>query len=177
MENQANTKQTIINYGLILGAASIILSAGIYAAGINLMEQPTWVKILSYVIFIVSIIAGIKKYRDLNNNYLTLGQAMKVGIGIALVGGILSAIYTYIFFSFIDPEIITQIMANAEEKMLDQNPDMTEEQIEMGTKVAKMFMSPFALSTMAIIGSLIMGAIISLIGGLILKKEDTSYNL
>ncbi len=177
MENQINAKQTIINYGLLLGVASILLSVGVYASGMDLMKQPFWIKALSYIIFIAAIVMGIKKYRDLNNNFLSLGQAMKVGVGIALIGGLISAIYTYLFFSVIEPDMMNQIMVVAEEKMLEQNPDMSDDQIETALGFSKIFMSPFAMSTMAIIGSLFMGAIISLIGGLILKKEDVSYNL
>jgi len=177
MENQTNLKQTIINYGLILGIASIFLSLGIYASGMDLINQPTWVKVVSYIIFIAAIIMGIIKYKALNNNILSLGQAMKVGVGIALIGGIISAIYTFIFFSFIEPDMITQIATTAEEQMIEQNPEMSDDQIDAAMGITKMFMTPFMITTITIIGSLFMGTIIALIGGLILKKEDTSYNL
>lgn len=177
MENQTNPKQTIINYGLILGVASIFLSLGIYASGMDLINQPTWIKVVSYIIFIAAIIMGMLKFKALNNNFLSLGQAMKIGVGIALIGGLVSAVYTFIFFNFMEPDMITQIAVTAEEQMLEKNPEMSDEQIDTAMGITKMFMTPFMIATMTIIGSLFMGTIIALIGGLILKKEDNSYNL
>ena len=40
MENQANSKNVILNYGLYLGVASILLSLIIYATGNHL--EPHW---------------------------------------------------------------------------------------------------------------------------------------
>ncbi|HNU60527.1 MAG TPA: DUF4199 domain-containing protein, partial [Aquaticitalea sp.] len=58
------------------------------------------------------------------------------------------------------------------EKMMEQNPNMTQEQIDMAMEMGKKFSSPWISVAFGIIGSLFFGLIISLISGLVMKKEN-----
>ncbi len=176
MENQkVSTKPVILNYGLLLGVATVLFSVAIYAVNGMSMERPLWQKVLSIAIMIAAIILGIKKYKEFNNGKLTLGQAMKTGLGISLIGGLIAGIYTYIFFAYVEPEFMTQVMEIAQEKMMEQNPDMPDDQVEMAMSMSRKFSSPTAMLFFSVIGSLIFGAIISVIGGLVMRKEEQVY--
>lgn len=176
MENQKiSSKQVILNYGLILGILAIFSSLIPYVLnGLN-MDPPLWQKLLGWAILIVVIILGIKKFKDFNNGILSLGEAMKIGLGIALIGALITAIYIFMFFNYVEPDFMGQLAVQMEEKMMEQNPDMSEDQIDMAINMTKKFMSPLAMVFFMIIGNLIMGLIISLIGGLIMK-QDESHN-
>jgi hypothetical protein len=176
METQKiNSKSIILNYGLILGIASVLFSVAIYAMDGLPKERPFWQKAISITIMIATIILGIKKFKELNNGYISLGQAMKTGVGIALIGGIISGIYVFIFFSYIESGYLDQVMQTVQEKMLDDNPEMSDEQIEMAMNISRKFSSPTAMLFFSVIGSVILGSIISLVGGLFLKKENQDY--
>ena len=173
MENQQSTssKQVMLNYGLILGVVSVILSVAIYAMG-KIYDQGFGVMAASFVIMAVIIFMGLKNFKEGNNNLLGLGEALKIGLGIALIGAIISVIYNQIFINFIEPDFMDNMMKVSEQKMLEQYPNMTDEQLEGAKAMQEKFSSPLMGAAMGIIGSLLFGFIISLIEGLILKRTE-----
>ena len=55
--------------------------------------------------------------------------------------------------------------------MRADNPEMTQDQIDMARGMSEKMASPLIRSAVQIIGALFLGFIISLIGGLIVKKS------
>lgn len=169
MENQADSKGIIINYGLTLAGISILLSLVIYAMGNHL--EPHWsINALTFVAFIALIILGIKKFKEINGGFLSFGQAVKIGVGIAIISALIGSIYQYLFMTFIEPEFMSQVMELQQQKMLDQG--MSEDQIEATQEWSAKFSSPFMMIAFGIIGSAIGGFIVSAIGGAIMKKSE-----
>ncbi|ARV05213.1 DUF4199 domain-containing protein [Polaribacter sp. SA4-10] len=173
MENQANSKNLIINNGVILGVASVLLSLTLYAMGMHL--DPHWsTSVISGALFIGLIVFGIKKFKEVNGGFLSWGQGVKIGVGIAIVAALIGVIYNYVFMNFIEPEFMSQIMEVQNQKFLDQG--MTEEQIENANEIGKKFQSPGIMAAMGIIGSAIGGFIVSAIAAAIMKKtEEENY--
>ena len=171
MENQkSSATQTMLNYGLILGFVSILMSVGIYAMGM-IYEQGMVVMLVSFVIMAVVIFLGLKNFKT-GNGSLTLGEALKFELGIALISAVIALIYQQIFINFIEPDFMANMMKVGEQKMLEQNPNMTDEQIEMARGMQEKMSGPLVGIAMGIIGSLFFGFIISLIEGLILKSPS-----
>ena len=155
MDNQkASLKKIALNYGLLLGLASIALSVVTYVMGVHL-ERPWWASVIGIIIMAALIVYGLKAFKQDNEGFLSLGEAIKVGLAISVIAGILGAVYNYV----------------TREQMIEQNPTMTEEQMEMGLSITEKFMSPGIMSAMAIIFTLFLGFIISLISGLIMKQN------
>ncbi len=172
MENQQkSTNKTALHFGIILGIVSVLISVIIYALGMA-YDQDWKTGMIGFIAMAIIIFLGIKKYKELNEGYITLGQAIKTGVGIALIGGIISVIYSYLFMNFIEPDFVVNTMAGAEEKMLERNPNLTDEQIEQALSISKKMMSPVIMSAIGIVWSLFLGLIISLVSGLILKKTE-----
>ena len=174
MENQTSATNTMLTYGIYLGISSIILSVANYSFG-NIYEPHWSVNIISYLLIITFIVLGIKFFKDYNNGFISLGQAVKIGLGIALISGVLSVIYFILFANFIEPDFITNLGEVQEQMMYEKFPDMDEAIIERQIEMSKKFMSPGIMSALVLIGSLIAGLIISLIAGLIMKKEETQF--
>lgn len=173
METQKlQSRKFIINYGLLLGLASIVLSVILYVLDMH-MQQGWLTGTLSFAIMAGIIIYGINEFKKNNGGYLTLGEALKIGVGVALIAGIIGAIYQFIFMNYIEPDFLDKMMELQFEKMIEDNPDMTEEQINMSMEMGKKFSTPWITTAFSIIGSLFFGLIISLIAGLIMKKENT----
>jgi hypothetical protein len=172
MENeQKPTNKTALYYGVILGIATILVSVILYALGMHYDQD--W-KQSTFSILVIAVITfiGIKKFKELNGGLLSLGQAIKTGLGIALIGGIISIIYTFIFINYIEPDFLTKIAEIQEQTMLDRFPDLTDEQIENQMEMMKKFSSPGLIAAISIVYMLFIGFIASLISGLILKKKE-----
>jgi len=171
MDNQkASLKKIALNYGLLLGLASVALSVVTYVMGVHL-ERPWWASVLGIVIMAALIVYGLKAFKQDNGGFLSLGEAIKVGLAISVIAGIIGAVYNYVFVTVIEPDFVAQMMEITKEQMIEQNPDMTEEQMEMGLSITEKFMSPGIMSAMAIIFTLFLGFIISLISGLVMKQN------
>ncbi|WP_438422889.1 DUF4199 domain-containing protein [Aquimarina macrocephali] len=173
MENQIPTAKFSSNYGVILGIILILIHVLMYVSGM-LLEGKQWPMYLYYLIFPVFIFSTIHAYKKKNNGFLSLGQAIKIGISIAALSGLVYAVYNGIFNFFIEPDFIDQMLELTREKMME-NPNMTEEQIEMSINWAKKLGGPIIGGAFFILLSVFFGFIYSLIGGLIMQKKQDLY--
>lgn len=173
MENQSvNSTKIILTNGILLGLSSIFLYVIMYVIG---ADQKNWIySVLAFLIMVTFIALGMNHFKKENGTYMSLGQALKIGLGIALIAGIIGAIYQFVFTNYIDPEYMKNIIAAQNEQMMQQNPNMTQEQLDMIKKSQDFMASPLVLFGIGIIQSLFFGFIVSLITGLIMKKNNDS---
>lgn len=172
--SNGSVKKIALNYGLLLGLASIAFSVVTYVIGVHL-ERPWWVSVVSIIITTLFVVYGIKAFKKDNGGYLSLGEAIKTGLAISLIAGILGVLYSFIFMNYIEPDTTAQILEMTREQMYEQNPNMTEEQAEMALSMTKTFTSPGIMAAFGIIASLFFGFIISLIAGLVMKQPKPEH--
>ncbi len=169
METQeVSVKKIALNYGLILALLSIGISVISYVTD-NHIDRPWWVSVLSIGVMVGVILYGLKEFKHQNSGFLSIGDALKVGLAISLIAGIIGALYNYIFVTVIEPDFVTQMLEFSREQMLEQNPDMTQDQMDMAMGISEKMMQPMIMSAIGIIMTLFFGFIISLISGLIMK--------
>ncbi|MGB1309008.1 MAG: DUF4199 domain-containing protein [Oceanihabitans sp.] len=170
MENQVSSPGSFArNYGVVLGLILILISVVMYVTGMQLKGEQ-WPMYLYYIIFPVTIIYAISQYKKANANLLSLSQAIKVGLIIAVISALVFAVYGLIFNYIIDPEFQGQAMEMVREKMLEA-PNMTEELVDQQMVWVEKFSNPILGSAMFIALSAFFGLIYSLIAGLAMKKE------
>lgn len=171
MENQKNqTQQIIINNGLILGFVSVLYAILRYAMGKHL-ENDWTVSLISFILMLAVIGFGINQFKKTNEGFLTIGEGLKIGVGIALVGGIISVIYTFIFTNYIEPDFANQLLILQEQQILEKYPEFTDEQLESAANMTKKFTTPTAMALMGIMASLFFGLIVSLLVSLFMRKS------
>ncbi|MFT4669144.1 MAG: hypothetical protein ACI840_002331 [Ulvibacter sp.] len=171
METQtASVKKIALPYGLLLSLTTIVISVIVYALGMT-YDQPWWQSLLNFVAMIGFIVYGIKAYKHDNESYLSLGEALKTGLAIALVAGLIGAVFSYLFVTVIEPDFAVNMLEATRVKMINNNPEMTQEAMDMALGVTEKMMSPSILVAFSIVGSLFIGFIISLITGLVMKNN------
>ena len=169
MENQkASIKKIALNYGIIWGLLTIVLSVISYVTD-TYFERPWWLTVAGIAIMVGVIVYGLKAYKFENEGFLSVSESLKVGLAISLIAAIIGTIYNYIFMTVIEPEFVTQSLDLAREQMVSQNPDMTQEQMDMAMGISEKMMTPMIMSAMGIIFTLFLGFITSLIAGLVMK--------
>ncbi|MEO6132704.1 MAG: DUF4199 domain-containing protein [Saprospiraceae bacterium] len=164
---------TTLKWGLITGMVYIVFFLVTYMMGVqqsgSKMLQFGSNTLLLFITFI-PIYLGVKEARDNDlGGYLTLGQGFLTGFKIALIAGILSAIFAIIYFNFIDPDFADKLMVGIEEQW--EKAGMAEEQKEMARKWTGYFMSPIAFAAFSFLGPVFWGLIKGLVAGALLKKE------
>lgn len=173
MENQTSVFKGALNYGTILGLVLIVVSLITFLIGdyeSKIMQYVSW------VIIIAGLAWSIKSFRDKDRGgVLSYGGVLGIGTMTSVVFGILTCVFTYIYLKFVDDSMILFIWEQTEMEM-SQNREMTREQMETAMTYSKMFTSAGAISIFAFLANVIMGFIISLILGIFMKKEETSFN-
>lgn len=172
MENQVSSKSIILNYGLYLGSIGVIVHLTLFATG-SLLEFQWINSLVSFLAMITFIVIGIKNCKDINNGFISWEQGLKIGMGVAMISGVIAVIYTLLFVNVIDPTFQQQAMDVEIQKWIDAGN--TEEQIEKATEIANKFHSPEILSAMILVMSAFFGFIISAIIAAIMKKTEEQY--
>lgn len=160
-----------MNWGGILGLALIGISLVLYLLD---MTESTWAQWVNYGVIAALIYLGTKAKRESAGGFISYGQGLGTGVGIAFFASILVAFYTYAFFTFIDPDMLEELILRAEDQMYEQG--MPDDQVEMAMSWTRKFMMPGPMAAMVVFSYVLVGFVISLITSAILKKEDTSFD-
>src|SRR5680860_1327177 len=106
---KVEAKKFVLNFGILFGILSVIMGVIMYVT--NAYIDPSLIyAAISYLILIGVISYGINAFKTENNGFLNLADALKVGIGIAVIGGIITAIWSYLLMNYIEPEYMSQVM-------------------------------------------------------------------
>ena len=167
MENSSSIKAVAFPYGFFLALYSILVLVLIYVLNV---EQDNWiVAIFNAAITITIFVFALRQYKKNSNGFITLSQALKVGLAVAAVSGLIAAIYAYVHYSFVYPEFSEKIYEQAVLQMEERN--IPEAQQKTALEMTSFTTSPLFFSTMTLVSSLFFGFLISLITGLIIKRE------
>ena len=127
-----------------------------------------------FIIMIGSITFAQIAYRKLNDGYLNLSEAIKIGLGVTLIGILIALVYGWFQATILDPNQIEKATEFAINQAIDQNPEMTDEMVAMSREWIEWGSSPVISTAFALGFGLLFGLIVSLITGLIFKKSKTN---
>ena len=171
MENNTTTlKSHILQYGLLLSGISVVFALMLFFLDMHYTQESA-VNWINWFIMVAVIALGIFNFRNTNDGFLTLSQALKLGLGISVISALVAIAYTFVLINFLDPDTIEKTLEIGQNKMLDEYPEMTQEQIDQAIEMQRKFSGFGVISTMILIFSLFFGFIVSLITGLILKRN------
>jgi len=83
---------------------------------------------------------------------------------------VISAVWGYVFFGFIEPGLIDTMLEMQKEQMMDQQ-GMSASDVEQGMSMVKWMFTPGMFAVFGLLGSLIAGSIFSLIIAPFMKRE------
>lgn len=173
MEDQSpKTGKFALNYGVLLGGISIIFGLMLYFMDMH-YRQDTSILIVSLVMMLGVIILGMKQFKKANMGYMSFSQGLKVGLGICLIGGVISMAYQLILSNFIDPEMMNKQLEIARFNM--QEMGMSQENIEAQIEMSKKFSGPGMQIAFGLIFAIFIGFLLSLFPALIMKKTESEY--
>ncbi len=167
METKVNPWKANLTNGLIMGLIGIVYSLLMYFFDLTLNRLQGWI-FIALQIFILYFL--LKSYRDnYKHGLISYGEALGAGMIIFLYYAIIAAIFTYILYTLIDPNLIDKQLAFTEEQLLQRG--LPQDQIDMSMRVQKKIMIPEVLAPLSILGSMFQGLIMSLIIAAFVRKE------
>jgi len=154
--------------GLIIAAILIIYTTLLNYMGLFQNQSLGWV---AYFVLIGGLVLFVNLYGKAKNNQVTFGNLFSYGFKATSIITLIMILYIVIFFMAF-PEFKDKIVETAREGMEKQG-NMTDDQIDQGLE---MFERNFILFTGggALFMYLVLGAIGSLIGAAITKKQPRS---
>lgn len=168
-----------LTYGIYMAIISIVITLTIWATStletLGLMGNGI-ILLINLVVTVVLLVLFTKLYRDkLLDGKITFGKAFTFGVLIIVCSSIISGLFNYILYKFIDPSYAERIMTAMQEKVYQmmQNMGAPEDKIEEAMRgfEDKGIPSPVDSLKQALMGGLIGGAIMSLISSAIVKKN------
>ena len=156
--------------GIYVGFALIVFSLITFLLDV---EYDSYIKYISYVILALGLFWSIISFRDNQmGGYIEYGKAFSAGFYTGLFAAVITGIFTFIYIQYLDPGLVDEIMLATEESMLEQNPNMSDEQIDQTLSYTEMFMSPLVMSIMGFISNVVVSVIFSLIIAIFAKREN-----
>lgn len=171
-ENNKSAIMPSLMYGIYLGFALILFSLILFLAEVDFESRLKWI---SYLILAAGLFWAMISFRDKHNGgFVSYGKAFGVGFWTGLFAAIISAIFTYFYVVYIDAGLVDQILLQAEESILESNPNMSDEQLEQALSITEMFTSPVMMTVWAFVGNIVVATILSLIIAIFAKRENPS---
>lgn len=160
---------------LILIALNLLLSlTGLVKPGDT--GAMTWISnILIWGLIAYFIYAAQTSHRDEDlGGYISYGRAFSVGGIVVLAITLITIVWSYIYFSFIDPDIFNTIRETSMEQMINQQ-GMSEEEAENAMEMMSFMWNPGMMSIFAGIGTVVAGLIIDLIVSAVVKRDNPAF--
>lgn len=165
MENKVMTST---NKGLIIGLILVVLSVTTTLLVTDIEKQQSfgWI---SYLIMIgCAVWACISYAKDMDGN-VSFGNVFSHGFKTTAVFTIILVVYTALAFTVIFPELKDKMLEVTRAQM-EKDGKLSSAEIDRALSMSSKFFLPFAIAGLLIF-SLILGAIGSLIGAAVAKKN------
>lgn len=162
MEQTVTTSTT---KGIVISLILIVFALVIYFLNLN---ANAGLQYITYAIFIAGIIWSVYYYGKQIDHNSTFGNYFAHGFKIAAIVTVIMIIYIVIFVNLF-PDVKDKAM-EAARKSMESKGQMTQEQITQALNITQKFFMVFLIGA-TLLGYLIFGALASLIGAGITKKN------
>jgi hypothetical protein len=152
-----------MNYGAFLGFFLSLLAMLFWFFGIDDQQSfiPSIINNLSIIGFLVY---SICLYRDnISDGYISYSISLKLGTSVAFFSSIIMALYTFIYVTYLSPDIIDNIIVMTEQALLQSNPEISETELDLAIEMTAKLTQPHWLMTMGVLSGTFMGFLYSAI--------------
>lgn len=162
--------KTALTYGLLIGVLMLVIHLVFYFAG---AIASMYMAYIYYAVMLAGIVLATKAWRDeVMGGYISYGQALGFGTLTIFFASVLVGVYFFIFYKFVDPGALNDLLVAAEQKMIDKNPAITDEELDLALSISQRFMKPGFMALSSILNYTFLGFIMSLITSIFMKKNN-----
>jgi hypothetical protein len=159
-------------YGLLVGIALVLVS--IVDSLLGFYGTNKAFGLLNYAVPAAGIIWGALQYRKESEGFMTYGQVVGYGALLSVFSGIITAVYTILLVTVIDPGYVDRVQVLAAEQMYAMGT-LTDQQIDQALEVsAKMMRSPSWILFGGLLSSVFIGTVVALIAAIFVRRNRPS---
>jgi hypothetical protein len=154
-------------WALINVIASIVITYVFQLLGTDISAPSRY---LAYIPFIAFLCLAQMEYRGKLSGFMTYGQGFVEGLLYGVFSGLMMAVFIYVYYSFLYPAAIDQIVASARDSMVAKGTPS--DQMDTALDVTRKYGAIFG-AVGALFVTPIFAMIVALITAAIYKKEPT----
>ena len=167
-----DTRKFSMNYGAVLGLCLALIALLFWVLGID-EQQSVIPSILNNVVIIGFLVYAISQYRDnLNNGFISYGESLKLGTSIAFFSSVIMAFYTFIYITYLNPDMLANIMNMTEQAILESDPEISDQDLDLALSMISKFTQPHWLMIMGVLSGTFMGFFYSVVISFFVKNPD-----
>jgi hypothetical protein len=166
-----NPTKAATKWALLFALTAIVITYAFQF--LNIDPNSSW-KYISYIPFIGFLFLAQIEYKNQLGGYLSFGNAFSTGFRYAVFTGLLMAVFTFLYLKVLSPEMWDKVLETTRTTLEDKNTPDT--QISKTMDIMKKWGPAFGAFGAAIAYT-IFGAIISVIGAALFKKERSPYDI
>lgn len=170
MENQPSLARIALKWGLITGVALVLYTTLLYV--LDLVTN-RGLSVIVYVILAGGLVLGMREYRTANGGYMTYGNGINIGALLSAVAGFLSSTFSVFYTQIIDPTFQSRVTEQIRAQMEEQG-NLSDEQIDQALEIAQKFQSPGITFIVGILGTILVGVILSLVIAAIIRRNKSN---
>ncbi|MFZ6052210.1 DUF4199 domain-containing protein [Halocola ammonii] len=157
-----------VEYGVI--AALVMIAYTLVAYFFGLLYNSGLNSVITLVLYSALITWILVNYRKTEGSgFVNYGRALGIGTLTFVWAGIISAVFSYIFFAFIAPDFVDRMLEMQYDQMIENG--MSEDMADMAIGQSKIFMTPGWMSVFGFLSSVFFAFIISLIVAAFVRKS------
>ncbi|WP_197076934.1 DUF4199 domain-containing protein [Hymenobacter terrenus] len=157
-------------YGLLTGLISILVSFGLYATSMD--QSP--LRFVGSLVLVGGIVLAMRYFKESNQGFMSFGEGVGIGAIISAVVGALSAIFSYVYMNFIDPDVVVRLMDKARADM-EAKGGLSDEQIDQSMAMAGKFIDGPFMMVIVVLLTLFMGVVLALVASAFLKHSKPEF--
>lgn len=151
---------------------SLLLEVVDVVAGFAHFKYATWYPWIPAILLVIALILACINFVSQNNGNVTFGDAFAHGFKVSAFAACFSIIFVILSIYLIFPDT-KDIVLEQTRKQLEEKGNLSEENINSALDITRRLFFPFALGG-ALIGTIIIGTVGSLIGAGVAKKNPES---
>lgn len=160
---------------MVLIAIGLVFNlTGLVEPGKN--NAMVWIaNLINWAVIGYFIYLAATKHRDEDlGGYISYGRAFSVGGIVILAVALITIIWSYIYFAFIDPDVFDTIRESSMEQMINQQ-GMSEEEAENAMGMMDFMWNPGMMAIIAGVSTAVAGLVIDLIIAAVVKKDNPAF--
>lgn len=160
-----------IKHGIFYGLFSIILTLVIYLVDPTIFGE-FWFSFLMMPIPIIFMVLAVRDEKRADDGYILFGNAFLQSLGVVIIGYLISGVFSYLLYNFIDPGLEDVIKGSIIENMESFEDMMPEEAYEkMIEDMENRHFADLKSIGLGLVSMIMIGGIFALIIAAIMKKE------
>lgn len=168
--NELSTTRVGLKYGLFTGVASLGYST---LLSLLRLQNDSFLSLLTIGLVVAGIVYAMKEYKNANEDYMTFSQGLGIGTVVSAIYGLLSGVFTLIYFQFINT---TELLKLRQEMILQYEKNgMEDEMINQLMPWIEWLTSSGSLFVFGVVGNLFFGFLLSLAISAIMAKNRPMF--